>query len=175
MKNKVKLFIASSLDGYIAAPDDDLSFLDVVYKEGEDYGYAAFLEEVDCVLLGRRTYDWLNSQGFLSYPGKRVIVITHQPHDERSGVEFYSGDLADLIVKLQEASGKHIFCDGGAGLIHSLLIEDLVDEMIISVVPVLLGNGVALFSSGRPFTRLEHLQTRTFTTGLVQHHYKVLK
>ena len=172
---KISLFIAVSLDGYIAKPDDDLSFLKLVEKEGEDYGYAKFTETIDTLIIGRRTYDYvLKEIGSSHYDnGQRdVYVITRTQRPNVGRTTFYTGSLTDLVTRLKSESGKNIYCDGGAEVINELLKNDLVDEFIISVVPVLLGEGTRLFKDGRPEQLLEFVSVKAFDTGLVQVHYK---
>lgn len=171
----VSLFIAASLDGYIAKPNDDLSFLKSVEKEGEDYGYAAFTSTIDTIILGRKTYDWvLGKIGASHYDNgeRNVYVITRTERPDVGKTKFYTGNLTELVRQLKSESGKNIYCDGGAEIIHELLKNDLVDEFIISVVPVLVGNGTRLFKDGRPEQQLELVNTKTFDTGLIQLHYK---
>ncbi len=172
---KVCLFIACSLDGYIAKPNDDLSFLQLVEKEGEDYGYAKFTETIDTFILGRKTYDWVkNNIGTAHYDnGERdVYIITRSSHPNQGRTIFYNGDLKLLVNQLKAREGKHIYCDGGADVVNSLLKEDLIDEMIISIVPILLGAGTRLFQDHRPEQLLELVESKAFETGLVQVHYK---
>jgi dihydrofolate reductase len=172
---KIALFIAMSLDGYIAKPNDDLSFLKLVEKEGEDYGYAAFTETIDTVIIGRRTYDYVFKEIAPSFydNGKRdVYVITRTQRPPVGRTIFYTGNLTELIEKLKSEKGKNIYCDGGAEVINELLRHDAVDEYIISVVPILLGNGTRLFKDGRPEQLLEFIKAKTFDTGLAQLHYK---
>lgn len=171
----LSLFIAASLDGYIAKPDDDLSFLNVVEKEGEDYGYAAFTSTIDTIILGRRTYDWvLGKIGPSHYDNgeRNVYVITRAERPDIGKTKFYTDDLTELVRQLKSESGKNIYCDGGAEIINELLKNDLIDEFIISVVPVLVGNGTRLFKDGRPEQQLELVNTKTFDTGLTQLHYR---
>lgn len=175
---QLSLFIACSLDGYIAKPNDDLSFLKMVEKEGEDYGYAAFIEQIDTIILGRKTYDYVVREiGAEHYDnGERAIyVITSQKRAAVGRTTFYSGNLKELIQELRSKAGKNLYCDGGAELIHALLQADLIDEIIVSIIPILLGEGVRLFKDGRQEQVLELLTTKTFETGLVQLHYKVKK
>lgn len=172
---KISVFIATSLDGYIAKPNDDLSFLKLVEKEGEDYGYAAFTSTIDTILLGRKTYDWvLRKIGSSHYDNgeRNVYVITRTERPNVGKTKFYTGNLTELIDQLRSENGKNIYCDGGAEIINELLKNDLIDELIISVVPVLLGTGTRLFKEGRPEQQLEHIATKTFETGLVQLHYR---
>jgi len=173
-ERKVILYIAASVDGYIAKPDDDLSFLSIVEKEGEDYGYTHFISTVDTVILGRKTYDWVLSQvpEYL-YPEKDTYVITRTARPDIGNTRFYNGDLKSLILTLKSRPGKHIFIDGGAEIVHELLKLQLIDELIISVIPILVGNGTSLFKDGRPEQRLELLSSKQFDNGLIQQHYKV--
>lgn len=172
---KISLFIAASLDGYIAKPNDDLSFLKIVEKEGEDYGYAKFTDTIDTVIIGRKTYDYvLKEIGPYHYDnGSRdVYVITRNERASVGRTTFYTGDLTKLVERLKSEQGKNIYCDGGAEVINELLKHDLIDEFIISIIPILLGNGTRLFKDGRPEQTLEFITAKTFETGLTQLHYK---
>jgi len=172
---KLIIYIATSLDGYIAKPNDDLSFLNLVEKEGEDYGYAEFTATIDTIILGRKTYDWvLKEVGTSHYDNgdRDVFVITTRKRPTVGRTQFYDGDLVEFVKQLKAQIGKNIYCDGGAELINQLLEHDLIDEFIISVIPILVGDGIRLFKSGRPEQRLELLDTKTFDTGLAQLHYR---
>ncbi|BBD46020.1 MAG: dihydrofolate reductase family protein [Petrimonas sp.] len=172
---KISLFIATSLDGYIAKPDDDLSFLRLMEKEGEDYGYEEFTNTIDTVIVGRRTYDYvLEEIGPSHYDnGQRdVYVITRTERPQVGRTIFYTGDITELVKRLKSEKGKNIYCDGGAEIINELLKHDLIDEFIISVIPVLLGDGIKLFKDGRPEQRLEFITAKTFETGLIQLYYR---
>jgi dihydrofolate reductase len=164
-----------SLDGYIAKPNDDLSFLKLVEKEGEDYGYAEFTKTIDTLIIGRRTYDYVLKEIGLSHydNGKRdIYVITRTERPQVGRTIFYTGNITELVKQLKSEKGKNIYCDGGAELINELLKHNLVDEFIISVIPVLLGNGTRLFKDGRPEQTLEFIEAKTFETGLTQLYYK---
>ena len=170
---QVILCIAMSLDGYIAKPNDDLSFLSIVEKEGEDYGYADFISTVDTVILGRKTYDSvMNQVGEFPHADKNAYIITRTARSTLGKTVFYTGDLTDLVIKLKSENGKNIFCDGGAEIVNELLKNDLLDEIIISVIPILVGNGTRLFKDGRPEQKLKLTNVKTFDTGLTQLHYK---
>lgn len=169
------IFIAATLDGYIAQPNDDLSFLKVVEKEGEDYGYSEFTKTIDTIILGRRTYDWvLREIGPSHYDnGERdVYVITRTERPATGRTTFYTGNLTELVQQLKSGTGKNIYCDGGSEIIDELLKDDLVDELVISVIPILVGNGTPLFKAGRPEQLLELISAKTFDTGLIQLHYR---
>ncbi len=173
-QRKLILYIACSLDGYIAKPNDDLSFLDSMQIEGADYGYNDFIENVDTVILGRRTYDWVMERvPEFPHADKKAYVITRASRPDIGDTTFYSGDLSSLVKKIKSESGKNIFCDGGAEVVNELLKASLIDEFIISVVPILVGNGTRLFKDGRPEQLLELISSKTFETGLTQLYYKV--
>ena len=172
---KLILYISMSLDGYIATKDDDLSWLSVVEKEGEDYGYNEFINSVGTYIVGRKTYDVIlkltggklpQAQQFACY------VITHQNQEPQDGITFYNGDIEDLISKLKSEKGKNIYCDGGAEIVKVLMEKNLFDEYIISVIPILLGDGKRLFKGGLPKIDLELVSNKNFDTGLTQLHYK---
>jgi dihydrofolate reductase len=173
MSRKVILYIATSLDGYIAQPNDDLSFLSIVQKEGEDYGYNSFINSVDTVILGRKTYDWVMTQvSEFPHADKNTFVITRTVKPDTGNTSFYTGNLKELVLNLKSGLGKNIFIDGGAEIVNELLRENLIDEFIISVVPILVGNGTRLFKDGRPEQRLELISSKQFDSGLTQLHYK---
>ena len=171
-RQKSSLYIASSLDGYIAKPNDDLSFLSIVQKDGEDYGYADFVKLVDTIILGRKTYDWVMTKvPEFPHAGKNSFIITRTARPSIGKTIFYTGKLKDLISKLKAEQGKNIFIDGGAEIVNELLIENLIDEFVISVIPILVGNGTKLFKDGRPELKLELVSSKQFDKGLVQLHY----
>lgn len=170
---KVILYIASSLDGYIAKPGDDLSFLSIVQEEGEDYGYAEFIKSIDTVVLGRKTYEWVMTQvPEFPHADKTSYVITKTARQSIGKTNFYTGPLKDLIAGLKSMNGKNIFIDGGAEIVNELLRENLIDEFIISIVPILVGDGTRLFKDDRPEQILELISVRQFNKGLAQLHYK---
>lgn len=175
MNRKIILYIACSLDGYIAKPNDDLSFLALVQKEGEDYGYADFIKSIDTVIIGRKTYDWVMTQvPEFPHADKTSYVITRTARASIGKTHFYNGNLKELVLKLKSEEGKNIFIDGGAEIVNELLKEKLMDEFIISVIPVLLGNGTKLFKDHRPEELLKLVSAKSFEKGLVQLHYKRL-
>ena len=170
---KVILYIATSLDGYIAKPNDDLSFLSLVENGDEDYGYYEFMASVDTVIMGRKTYDWVVAQvGEYPHADLDSYILTRKPKESIGKTEFYTGDIAQLISGLKSEPGKHIFCDGGAEIVNEFLKLDLIDEMIISIVPVLLGDGIRLFNDERPEQLLDLVSVKSFDKGLVQLHYR---
>ena len=172
-QRKVILFIATSLDGYIATQDEDLSFLSIVQQEGEDYGYPEFLSHVDTVIMGRKTYDWIMKEvKEYPHPGMDSYIITRTPRPDEDRIKFYAGSLKELIQRLKMENGKNIFIDGGAEVIDVLLKENLIDDFIISLIPILLGDGIRLFRDARPELKLTLIHSECYGTGLVQLHYK---
>lgn len=176
MSRKVILYIAASLDGYIAKPNDDLSFLNAVQRVGEDYGYQEFMRSVDTVILGRKTYDWVMTQvDIFPHAELQTFVITSSKRENSGKTIFYNGDIPELITNLKKSEGLNIFIDGGAAVVNTLLNHNLIDECIISIIPVLLGDGIRLFNNGRPEQVLELLSSKQFASGLVQLHYQMRK
>ncbi len=173
---KVVLYIAASLDGYIAKPGDDLSFLSIVETPGEDYGYGDFIATVDKVILGRKTYDWVMKQvPVFPHADKECYVLTRSPKASIGNTHFYAGDLEELVQTLKAKGGKNIFCDGGADAANSLMKLGLIDELIISVIPIVLGEGIKLFEVGIPERKLDLLSSKAYPSGLVQLHYCIHK
>ena len=170
---KLYLYIAMSLDGYIARHDGDLGWLSMVEKAGEDYGYHDFTQTVDTVIMGRKTYDKVLSFG-IPYPHstRTSYIITRQNRPSEGNIHFYNGSLPDLIARLKSEPGAHIYCDGGAELVTELRKNNLIDEYIISVIPVLLGDGIRLFPDGQAEEKLELVSVKGFDAGLVQVHYR---
>lgn len=172
MSRKAVVYIAASVDGYIAAPDGDLSFLSTVEKEGEDYGYATFISAVDTVVVGKNTYDKVLSMGYpFPHADKEAYIITRTERQAEERTVFYTGDVAELVRNLKTKEGQTIFIDGGAYVVNLLLQEKLIDEIYLSIIPVMLGSGIALFKQGNPPQHLQLRSVKQFDTGLVQLHY----
>ena len=173
MERQVILYIAMSLDGYIAKDDDNIDFLSVVDTPGEDYGYKAFQQEVDTLIWGRKTYDKMLSFGIdFPHKDKKCYVLSRTKIGKDDNVEFFGGDIRDLIAKIRSEEGKHIYCDGGGEVVFELLINNLIDRMIISVIPYLVGSGIRLFKDDRPEQKLKLVRSITFPSGLVQLWYE---
>jgi dihydrofolate reductase len=172
-QRKVILYIAMSLDGYIASSNDDIGFLSSVERVGEDYGYGDFIKDIDTVVLGNRTYKKVLSMGYeFPHTDKETFVVTRTERPAQGNVSYYSGPLNTLIMNLKLKEGKQIFVDGGAYVVNELLRDDLIDEFYISIIPILLGDGIALFKPQRPKTTLTFVDAKTFESGLVQLHYQ---
>jgi dihydrofolate reductase len=174
MKRKLILYIAMSIDGYIAKNDDNIDFLSVVDIAGEDYGHADFMKSIDTVIWGRRTFDKvLSFGGELPYKDKKVYVISRIRTGNHGHAE-YRSDVTALVRDLKKNQGKDIYCDGGAVIIGELLKEHLIDRIIVSVIPHLLGTGIRLFKDSLPEHRTKLLRSTTFPSGLVQLWYDII-
>jgi len=165
---RCSVYIATSVDGYIARPDGGIDWLDRVQVAGEDYGWAAFYGSVDTLVMGRGTYDKALSFDAWPYAGKRVVVLTHRPSPSRFGEQFASGSPTEVLAGLADA--RHVYVDGGQ-VIRQFLAADLIDDLTISVVPVLLGAGLRLFPGGEGEHALALQSSRGFASGLVQLRY----
>ncbi len=172
---KVSLFIAMSLDGYIATKDHQLDFLKLVEREGEDYGYGNYIANVDTIIIGRKTYDYVKEHIGLSHYQQsecQVIVLSRTAYPVDGNIRFYQGNLLDLLMELGDKPGKKIYCDGGAEVINEFLKLELIDEMTISIIPILLGDGIRLFTENKMEMQMTLLSSTSFDSGLVQVHYK---
>jgi len=166
---KVILYIAMSADGFIAKEDGDIGFLSVVDTPGEDYGYNDFIQSIDTVIMGRKTYDKVMSFGIdFPHADRECYVLSRTQSGADENVSFYNGDVADLIADIRKQEGMNIFCDGGSEVIHQLMGKNLIDQFIISIIPIFLGKGIPLFQSGRPENYLRLTRSVSFPSGLVQ-------
>jgi dihydrofolate reductase len=177
MKNQrnVVLFIAQSLDGYIATKEDSLDWLFEVEGEG-DNGYSEFYETVDTILMGKRTFDWImenETRGF-PYKGKACYVFSRTPQPNTDEVTFVNPNIKEFIADLKEENGKNIWMVGGGDLIQTFLKEDLVDEILLTIAPTIIGEGIPLFKPDAYRLNLSLQRTRTFNQ-FVELHYLVKK
>ena len=168
MNVQFAVFIATSLDGYIARPDGSIDWLAPFH--GEEHGYDAFFAGVDVLVIGRGTYETVLTFPEWPYGKKRLIVCTSRPSAPLHGEEMWSGEPRDLAERLEKEGVRRVYLDGGV-LVRGFLRQGLVDEMTINVIPVVLGAGRPLFASGLPEMRLKLLQAKSFPSGVVQIHY----
>jgi dihydrofolate reductase len=170
MRPQFSVFIATSLDGYIARADGSIDWLSIVHPVDEAHGYPAFMASVDTVVLGRGTYDTVLGFKEWPYAGKRVVVMTHRPAAARHGEEFFTGSAAELAARLSGA--KRVYVDGGQ-VVSQFFAAGLIDDVTISVIPILLGGGIRLFTGGEGEHRLELESQRSWPSGMVQIRYRV--
>jgi dihydrofolate reductase len=171
---KVKLFIASSLDCYIAREDGGIDWL----FTDDDYGYTKFYDSVDTIIVGRKSYD--QSLAFEEYPykGKSVYVFTRKKvrkNSNEQGVEYIDTNIQDFVTSLTQSIGKDIWLIGGGEIVSVLLNAGLVDEIILSIHPIILGTGIPLLRDIQKEVNLKLENSLSFDSGLTQLYYKVLK
>lgn len=171
-ERKLILFIAVSLDGFIARADGDIDWLSIVESPGEDYGYSNFIQAVDTVIMGRKSYEKVLSFGIeFPHAGRKCYVLTRTERPADSNAEFYSGDIGSLVKSLKQSEGRNIFVDGGAEVVSELMKRDLIDEYIISIIPIFLGRGISLYKGDGSEMRLQLRSSKQFKSGLVQLSY----
>jgi dihydrofolate reductase len=170
---RASVFVGTSLDGFIARPDGAFDFLPA--GGGEEHGYQDFIASVDALVIGRNTYEVVLGFETWPYESKPVFVLSSRPLDQPpvgAVVHHLSGDPVDIAAQLEARGLHHIYVDGGI-TIQRFLRAGLVQRLIITRVPVLIGEGVPLFGlTGRDIA-LEHVATRSFASGLVQSEYLV--
>jgi dihydrofolate reductase len=175
MTVKISVYIAASLDGFIARKNGDLDWLPAGEEGGQDFGYAEFMSTVDLIVMGRNTFEKVLTFGAWHYD-KKVIVLTSRdltiPPELANKVEAQNLPPRELIREVDSRGAKHIYLDGGV-TIQRFLRESLVDEMTITTVPILLGEGLPLFGKLEKDVKLELLKSESFKNGFVQNKYKV--
>jgi dihydrofolate reductase len=173
MSVKASIFVGTSLDGFIARADGAFDFLGP--GEGVEHGYLAFFATVDALVIGRNTYEVVLAFETWPYEKKPVFVLSSRPlapPPDGAVVEQMSGEPADIVSRLAARGIRHIYVDGGI-TIQRFLRAGLIQRLIITRVPVLIGEGIPLFGvTGRDIA-LEHVATRSFAGGLVQSEYVV--
>jgi len=167
---RFRVYIAQSLDGFIARPDGAIDWLrpfDTV-----DYGYETFMAEVGTVVMGRKSYELARSFGEWPYPAARSLVITSQNLDDMPpGVTRVGNDIARLVTALKASGGKDVWIMGGAMAINGFLAAQAIDRIDLFTIPVLLGDGIPLFAPGRAEIPLKLAGTQTYDKGLVRASY----
>lgn len=174
-RRKLVLFIASSLDGYIATEDHKLDWLFAVEGEG-DNGYSRFYDTVDTIVLGRITYDWImkQEQGDFPYKGKECYVFSRQERPNTECVKFVHENLVSFTNDLKRKQGRNIWLVGGSELLSAFIHERLVDEVIVTIAPVLIGSGIPLFPNNDFQTQLT-LRYITRFGQFVELRYEVMR
>jgi len=174
------VFVGVSLDGFIARPNGDLDWL--MGEGGGDsaeYGYNEFIAGIDAIVMGRRTFEKVLAFDKWYYGTKRVVILSHRPLDlsvaqARGGVvEVMAGVPAEIVSKLAASGARRLYIDGGI-TIQQFLRVGLIHRLIISRLPVLIGEGISLFGSLPRDIRLSHVATRTYKGGMVQSEYHII-
>jgi len=169
------VFIGVSVDGFIARANGALDFLPP--GGGEPHGYAEFFASIDALVIGRKTFETVLAFPEWPYGDKTVVVLSSRPLDfsaVRTGViEQMAGDPAEIVMQLAARGFQHLYIDGGA-TIQQFLATGLIQRLIITRVPILIGQGIPLFGRLPRDIKLQHLETRSYTSGLVTSEYRVL-
>jgi dihydrofolate reductase len=180
MNIKCSVFIATSLDGFIARKDGAIDWLvgNEQAASGEDYGYKAFFDSVDTLVMGRNSYDLVLTFPEWPYADKRVVVLSNGtpaiPERLASSVTIMAGTPTEVVQRLYADNARHLYIDGGK-TIQGFLSAGLIDEMTITRIPILLGDGIPLFGQLKQDIHLEHIQTRAYKNGFVQSQYNVIR
>jgi dihydrofolate reductase len=174
-RRNVIVHIATSADGYIARPDGDLEWLTSRPAPKGFYGMSAFMKSIDTMVLGRKTYEVSLRMGAkLDSKSRSVVFSRHAPPaDAPPGVEFVSGAISPFVSRLRDRPGKDIWLMGGGEIIASFLDEHAIDEFVISVVPVFIGDGIPLIARRHRNVPLGLHSVERFEDGLVQLRYQV--
>jgi dihydrofolate reductase len=172
---KASVFIGTSLDGFIARQNGEFDFLPA--DGGEPHGYNEFIASVDTIVIGRKTFETVLPMKPWPYGKKRVVVLSSRPLDF-SGVvggvvEQMSGDPSEIVSKLAASGATHAYIDGGI-TIQRFLRAGLIQRIVITRVPVLIGDGIPLFSTLPHDIRLRHVGTKQYPSGLVSSEYQIL-
>jgi dihydrofolate reductase len=171
----VSVFVGTSVDGFIARPNGALDFLPA--DGGEPHGYDEFIATVDALVIGRKTFETVLAFPEWPYGDKRVVVLSSQPLDlssVRGGcVEQMTGTPAEIVAKLAATGANHLYVDGGI-TIQRFLAAGLVQRLVVTRVPVLIGQGIPLFGALPHDLQLRHVTTRQYASGLVKSEYEVL-
>ncbi len=174
MKNIV--YIATSLDGYIADKDGGLEWLESIPNpDNSDFGFADFIDNIDALIMGRNTFEKVCSFDCDWPYTKPVFVLSNSltslDEEYKGKVELISGSLTEVLKTVHQKGYKQLYIDGGV-TIQNFLKEDLIDEMIITSIPILLGGGSSLFGDLSEHMEFEHLNTKVLLNAMVQSHYR---
>ena len=169
------IYIATSLDGFIARTDGDIEWLlNIPNPDNSDFGYKEFITGIDAILMGRNTYEVALS--FESWPYNRPVFVLSNildgiPQKLENKAEIIKGDLKDILQRLESRGIKNLYIDGGR-TIQSFLKEDLIQEMIITTVPILLGEGIPLFGHLNNDLKFKCEKVEFISEYLVKHYYR---
>jgi len=166
---RVRYFVACSLDGFLARLNGDVDWL----LTDQDYGMSAFFSTVDVAVMGRKTYDKAREMGQESFAGMETFVFCHAPA-ESNKVKFVSGDVLEWLHEIRLKPGKDIWLVGGGDLVKQFLAARAIDEIALTIHPLLLGSGLPVIPIPFPETELELLEITPYDTGLVQLLYQVV-
>jgi dihydrofolate reductase len=179
MSITASVFVATSLDGFIARRDGSIDWLEeanAMVPEGEDCGFQAFMDTVDALIMGRRTYEQVLSSGEWPYGATPVLVLSRNPLSLPSHLRDLATHSSEtpraLLERLLKQGIEHVYVDGG-NTIQGFLAKDLIDHITITTIPVILGDGIPLFAPAGRDIKLTHVRTKVFDFGFVQTTYSV--
>lgn len=179
-KTRVSVYIATSLDGFIARPDGDIEWLHEVEPIGgdDDAGYGAFFDSIDVLVMGRGSFEKVLEFDPWPYGSKPVVVLSKSlaeiPEKLRDSVRIDASPAQEFVEKLSSEGYKRMYLDGGK-VIQSFLREGLVDDMVLTTIPVLIGEGRPLFGALDKDIKLRHISTKSWDNGMVQSKYEVVE
>lgn len=170
------VYIATSSDGFIATKDGGIDWLmEVPSPDNSDYGFAEFMDSIDALVMGRKTYEKVLSFDCEWPYLKKVFVLSNSLKSVDSSVdgkaEIITGSLSDIVKRLKDDGYEKLYIDGGT-TIQSFLKENLIDEMIITEIPVILGEGIPLFRNNDHESKFKLHSTETYENGMVKNHYR---
>ncbi len=170
----VSVFVGTSVDGFLARPNGDLDFLPT--DGGEPHGYNEFIATIDAIVIGGNTFETVRAFPQWPYADKRVVVLSSRRRDlpvvPEGIVEQMAGPPVEIVAKLAATGAHHLYVDGGI-TIQGFLRAGLVQRLIITRVPVLIGEGIPLFGTLLHDVRLRHVATQHYASGLVKTEYHV--
>lgn len=171
---RVTYYVAASLDGYIADESGSVDWLERAAAPGEDYGYTDFIADVDCLAMGRASWDFTESVGGHPYGARPIRVFTHRPLDPpREGATAVEGEPGPVVADLERAGHRHLWVVGGGELASAFIRAGLLTDLIVTVVPVTIGGGAGLFGPTPAAADFDLVGVSDFPAGLVQAHYRV--
>ena len=171
----VILYIAASLDGFIARSDGDISWLTKYQGGKEDYGYGDFYKNVGVSIMGAKTYEKsLTRNGGIDKKMPTYVITGRKLQTvANADITFYSGNLSKLVKQIRAETKKNIWLVGGGQIAQSFLKENLVDEIVLAIIPIILGEGISLFGSVKEEVDFVLVATKSYKSGIVQTHYRL--
>ena len=166
---KIILYVATSLDGFIATKNGSVDWLTSFNNTGEDYGYKKFLDSVKTVILGNTTYKEFKAP----YENKKCFVFSRKNTGKENNITYVNSTVKKFLEKLNDEEGN-IWLVGGAEIIREFLTNNMIDEIIITIMPIVLGEGIPLFLKGCGEHKLKLANTKSYDLGVIQLHYHVM-
>jgi dihydrofolate reductase len=164
------LYVATTLDGYVASSDGSIDWLTSLETSGEDNGYAAFYETIDALIMGAATYEQVLGFGDWAYPGKSSYVLTSRAlSTDRNDVVFIN-TIEEALKDIERRGLKRVWIVGGGKAASAFMVKGLVDEYILTLIPIILGTGISLYQAV-PEQKLNLVKTKSYASGAVELHY----